>query len=106
MSGGQNDAAIASAGYRKGMAIFTIAKGGLMYEASIGGQKFSTRRSSAGLWTDQGSRGGPHLNDQFSYVILPGSTERMSGAGAVGGWLVNAGHGCVLCLPGAVYIST
>jgi lipid-binding SYLF domain-containing protein len=28
-------------GYRKGMAIFTVAKGGLMYEASIGGQKFS-----------------------------------------------------------------
>lgn len=25
----------------KGMAVFTIAKGGLMYEASIGGQKFS-----------------------------------------------------------------
>lgn len=41
VSGGQNDAAIASAGYRKGMAIFTIAKGGLMYEATIGGQKFS-----------------------------------------------------------------
>jgi hypothetical protein len=27
--------------YNKGMAVFTIAKGGLMYEASIGGQKFS-----------------------------------------------------------------
>jgi Las17-binding protein actin regulator len=27
--------------YQKGMAVFTIAKGGLMYEASIGGQKFS-----------------------------------------------------------------
>lgn len=27
--------------YFKGMAVFTIAKGGLMYEASIGGQKFS-----------------------------------------------------------------
>jgi lipid-binding SYLF domain-containing protein len=27
--------------YRKGMAVFTVAKGGLMYEASIGGQKFS-----------------------------------------------------------------
>src|SRR5262245_35031344 len=26
--------------YVKGMAVFTIAKGGLMYEASIGGQKF------------------------------------------------------------------
>lgn len=28
-------------GYYKGMAVFTVARGGLMYEASIGGQKFS-----------------------------------------------------------------
>jgi lipid-binding SYLF domain-containing protein len=27
--------------YYKGMAVFTVAKGGLMYEASVGGQKFS-----------------------------------------------------------------
>ena len=27
--------------YTKGMAVFTVAKGGLMYEATIGGQKFS-----------------------------------------------------------------
>jgi lipid-binding SYLF domain-containing protein len=27
--------------YNKGVAVFTVAKGGLMYEASIGGQKFS-----------------------------------------------------------------
>ena len=40
-SGGKNDAATVSRGYRKGMAVFTVAKGGLMYEASIGGQKFS-----------------------------------------------------------------
>ena len=39
-SGGQNDASTVSRGYRKGMAVFTVAKGGLMYEASIGGQKF------------------------------------------------------------------
>ena len=31
----------AETAYRKGMLVFTIAKGGLMYEASIGGQKFS-----------------------------------------------------------------
>jgi len=31
----------ASSDYRKGMLVFTIAKGGLMYEASIGGLKFS-----------------------------------------------------------------
>jgi lipid-binding SYLF domain-containing protein len=30
----------ASAGYHKGMVVFVHAKGGLMYEASIGGQKF------------------------------------------------------------------
>jgi lipid-binding SYLF domain-containing protein len=29
-----------SAGYHKGMLVFTVAKGGLMYEASIGGQKY------------------------------------------------------------------
>ena len=40
-SGGKNDAATSSTGYRKGMAIFTVAKGGLMYEAAVGGQKFS-----------------------------------------------------------------
>jgi hypothetical protein len=40
-SGGRNDATIRHGGYRKGMAIFTIARGGLMYEASLGGQKFS-----------------------------------------------------------------
>jgi hypothetical protein len=43
-SGGRNDATNAHAGYRKGMAIFTIAKGGLMYEAVLGGQKFSYNR--------------------------------------------------------------
>lgn len=32
--------AAAHAGYDKGVAIFTMAKGGLMYEASVGGQKF------------------------------------------------------------------
>ena len=30
----------ASGGWKRGMAIFTVAKGGLMYEASIGGQKY------------------------------------------------------------------
>ncbi len=40
-SGGKNDADTVSVGYKKGMAIFTVAKGGLMYEASVGGQKFS-----------------------------------------------------------------
>lgn len=40
-SGGQNDATTKHGGYRKGMAIFTIAKGGLMYEAALGGQKFT-----------------------------------------------------------------
>jgi len=33
--------ASADAAYRNGVAVFTQAKGGLMYEASIGGQKFS-----------------------------------------------------------------
>jgi len=33
----------AATSYYKGMAVFTLAKGGLMYEASIGGQKFDFR---------------------------------------------------------------
>lgn len=39
-SGGKNDATTVGS-YHKGMATFTIAKGGLMYQATIGGQKFS-----------------------------------------------------------------
>lgn len=39
-SGGKNNATTAGAGYYKDMATFTITKGGLMYEVSIGGQKF------------------------------------------------------------------
>jgi lipid-binding SYLF domain-containing protein len=38
-SGGKKDAATTGK-YNKGMATFTIAKGGLMYEASVSGQKF------------------------------------------------------------------
>ena len=40
VSGGQNDSKAVHGGYSKGMAVLTIAKGGLMYEATIGGQKF------------------------------------------------------------------
>jgi lipid-binding SYLF domain-containing protein len=36
-----SDTAATKGGYKDGMAVFTVAKGGLMYEASIGGQKFS-----------------------------------------------------------------
>lgn len=41
VSGGRNDALTAHGGYRKGMATFTIAKGGLMGEFAVGGQKFT-----------------------------------------------------------------
>ncbi|HRD88987.1 MAG TPA: YSC84-related protein [Accumulibacter sp.] len=39
-SAGKNDATTVGK-YHKGMATFTVVKGGLMYEATIGGQKFS-----------------------------------------------------------------
>ncbi len=39
-SGGKHDAATAGS-YSKGLAVFTVAKGGLMYEASLGGAKFN-----------------------------------------------------------------
>jgi len=41
MSAGPKSGAQVAADYRKGMAVFTQAIGGLMYEAAIGGQKFS-----------------------------------------------------------------
>ena len=41
VSVGQNDATTRGRNYEKGMAVFTVAKGGLMYPASIAGQKFS-----------------------------------------------------------------
>ncbi|MGH8206595.1 MAG: YSC84-related protein [Steroidobacteraceae bacterium] len=39
-SGGEKDARTAGT-YQDGLAVFTIAKGGLMYEATVAGQKFS-----------------------------------------------------------------
>ena len=39
-SGGTQSAGSQKASYHKGMAVFTKAIGGLMYEASVGGQKF------------------------------------------------------------------
>jgi lipid-binding SYLF domain-containing protein len=42
-SGGKKDATTVG-GYHKGMATFTITKGGLMYEASVAGQKFSYKK--------------------------------------------------------------
>ncbi len=41
-SGGKHDATTSGA-YYKGMAVFTIVKGGAMYQAAVAGQKFSYR---------------------------------------------------------------
>ena len=38
---GTNKDAVTAGGYRHGVAVFTIAKGGLMYQAAVQGQKFS-----------------------------------------------------------------
>jgi hypothetical protein len=38
-SGGKKDATTVGQ-FHKGMAVFTVAKGGLMYEATVAGQKF------------------------------------------------------------------
>ena len=45
-SGGKKDATTAGK-YHKGMAVFTIVKGGAMYELSVGGQKFSYKPADA-----------------------------------------------------------
>lgn len=39
--------ASADLGYNKGVAVMTATKGGLMYEASVGGQKFSFEKSKS-----------------------------------------------------------
>jgi lipid-binding SYLF domain-containing protein len=45
-SGGKKDAATVGE-YHDGIVVFTIAKGGLMYEASVSGQKFTYKPRSA-----------------------------------------------------------
>lgn len=47
-TGGDDAGKQAAAGYHHGMLIFVIGKGGLMYEASIGGQKFKYEAVGAG----------------------------------------------------------
>lgn len=46
-SAGIHDGTTATLGYNKGMAVFTIAKGGLMYAATIAGQRFSYKPRGA-----------------------------------------------------------
>ncbi len=48
-SGGIDDVESVSPGYYKGMAVFIIATGGLMFEASVGGQRFTYRPISQGI---------------------------------------------------------
>ena len=48
-SGGLDDVESVSPGYYKGMAVFIIATGGLMFEASVGGQRFTYRPISQDL---------------------------------------------------------
>ena len=45
VSGGKNDAGTRGS-YHKGMAVFTVAKGGLMYEAALAGQKYKYKARS------------------------------------------------------------
>jgi lipid-binding SYLF domain-containing protein len=49
ISGGKKDADTAAAGgYYKGMAVFTIVKGGALYQASVAGQKYSYKARGTG----------------------------------------------------------
>jgi lipid-binding SYLF domain-containing protein len=53
-SGGMKDAR-ATGVYEKGMAVFTIAKGGLMYAATLEGQRFSFKPRGAQVASTRGS---------------------------------------------------
>jgi lipid-binding SYLF domain-containing protein len=46
-SGTVDNATTSNAGFNKGMAVFTIAKGGLMYAVTLAGQKFSYKARGA-----------------------------------------------------------
>lgn len=46
-SGNAKEGTTAAASYTNGMMVFTVAKGGLMYEASLGGQKFSYKAAGS-----------------------------------------------------------
>jgi lipid-binding SYLF domain-containing protein len=46
-SGTVNNATTGTLGYNKGMAVFTVAKGGLMYAATLAGQKYSYKPRGA-----------------------------------------------------------
>jgi len=58
----------------EGVAVFTLSKGGLMAEASIGGQKFSFEPFARRTWqrAAEGSPGpGPHGSGPFSHERWP-----------------------------------
>jgi len=46
-SGSKKDATTVGSSYYKGMAVFTIVKGGAMYQATVAGQKFTFERKTA-----------------------------------------------------------
>lgn len=46
-SSGKNDATTSGSGYYKGMAVFTIVKGGAMVQAAVAGQKFTYKAAKA-----------------------------------------------------------
>ncbi len=47
-SGGKRDATTVGSSYYKGMAVFTIVKGGAMYQATVAGQKFTYQPRAKG----------------------------------------------------------
>ena len=50
-SGGVNEVDTVSPGFYKGMAVFIVATGGLMFEASVGGQRFTFQPITQGIDT-------------------------------------------------------
>jgi hypothetical protein len=62
---------LADLGYRKGVGIVTMARGGLMYEASVGGQKFSYKPSGRSRKASQRERAPRTHSGSRSPVLLP-----------------------------------
>lgn len=76
--------AAATARYTDGVAVFTHAKGGLMVEAAIGGQRFTFKRaedSRPASWQQSNPNGG-QPSQQSSSLSLPPSVDATHDAGA------------------------
>jgi len=91
--------ASADVSFHNGVAIFTLVKGGLMYEASVSGQKFNFYQREGAYTTTTAVVSTPPKNDTLSAAARYDSAKLAFAAGryqeARSGWLESASQGNV-----------